>query len=472
MVEAPDFDRNMLLLATQISHQQEMKGALLLVLEALLKTLKPNNSGETAVEAMTLIRCIIRLALGLIGEPTANKTTLIDTLLNHFRTAKILTEAACAQKAMSLISKDVSWLWRTAYNCAVEGCFSAVSGRVAANGQVNTEQVSAVTAEIVACRKRIASIMEKGKIQKDDEVLRVQYFIHTLQVFEAEFLTRAKSWDRVPQLIEEIVNSGPLVLGTYEAVADVLYDTVNLDILYGCLEYLMLDTMTQALLRASLDHNHLSVGKFSRWLRAICTIILVRNTPEDRFKAIGYVEQALTVIEDSHDTDQSYPMDERQWLLATSYNSGIECLHGGMLDEAKRWFEASTVICRFVPDGQDRAKKVRASVVNVVTLSLRLRVLTTTSALLIYRYPIRTPTSFRAMDPDEGVIYTAFGHGADQTESVCCSRFTTYTIVLAAWRFFSLEFSFSLGSGSLSAGISLSSAAFFVTQACSCSATA
>jgi hypothetical protein len=30
-----------------------------------------------------------------------------------------------------------------------------------------------------------------------------------------------------------------------------------------------------------------------------------------------------------------------------------------LLDEAKRWFESSTVICKFVPDGQKRADKVR-----------------------------------------------------------------------------------------------------------------
>jgi len=77
-------------------------------------------------------------------------------------------------------------------------------------------------------------------------------------------------------------------------------------------------------------------------------------------------------------------MDERQWLLATAYNTGTECLQfvipplamcfiihpsfvllfdvsssSSMLDEAKRWFEASTVICRFVPGGQQRAEKVR-----------------------------------------------------------------------------------------------------------------
>jgi len=91
------------------------------------------------------------------------------------------------------------------------------------------------------------------------------------------------------------------------------------------------------------------VEKFSRWLRAICTILLARNTSGDRVKAIGYVEQAATVIEDNHNGEEPYPMDERQWLLATSYNTGVECLHGSMLDEAKRWFEASTVICRFIP---------------------------------------------------------------------------------------------------------------------------
>jgi hypothetical protein len=73
MLRSPDFDRKMLLLATQISHQSEMKVVLLSVLEALLKTLKVGDSGEVVVEAMTLIRCIIRLALGLLAEPATNQ---------------------------------------------------------------------------------------------------------------------------------------------------------------------------------------------------------------------------------------------------------------------------------------------------------------------------------------------------------------------------------------------------------------
>jgi len=71
-------------------------------------------------------------------------------------------------------------------------------------------------------------------------------------------------------------------------------------------------------------------------------------------------------------------MDERYWLVSTAYNTGIECLQfvidvfpivsvvgrltlvrsACCLDEARRWFESSTVLCRFVPDGKVRSEKI------------------------------------------------------------------------------------------------------------------
>jgi hypothetical protein len=72
MVNAPDFDRSMLLLATQLSHESEMKTLLLVVLEALLNTLKTRESANMITEAITLTRCIIRLVSKLLAEPVAN----------------------------------------------------------------------------------------------------------------------------------------------------------------------------------------------------------------------------------------------------------------------------------------------------------------------------------------------------------------------------------------------------------------
>ena len=100
----------------------------------------------------------------------------------------------------------------------------------------------------------------------------------------------------------------------------------------------------QSILHASLDHAMLSIEKFSRWLRAICGILLSHNSAASRAKAAGYVEQAVRVLQE-HTSDtlhqvyltvcsgtailiprQNYPMDERQWLMGTAYNTGIECL--------------------------------------------------------------------------------------------------------------------------------------------------
>ncbi|KAF8883838.1 hypothetical protein BD779DRAFT_1674370 [Infundibulicybe gibba] len=363
MVKAPDFDRKMLLLATQISHQSEMK------------------HGEAVVEALTLIRCIIRLVLNLLLEPGANKIVLINTVVDHFRTAKILTDAACAQKAISLIIKTCHGYGGQPTTAR----FRAVRSGNNMGLHIGIEvRLRAIAAEIRSCKARTTNIMNKN-IFGEGDIYRTEYFVHTLRVFEAELLAQLKDWDGLSQVIEDVVTSGSMAACTYEAVADILWIERDCPIngkmkLYFAVMFKfgrppttqVLYEALEAILRASLDHNTLSVEKFSRWLRAICTITLARNTPADRVKAIGYVEQAMTVMEGSNESEEPYPMDERQWLLGTSYNTGAECLHASMLDEAKRWFEASTVICKFIPGGKDRAEKHHESSQLLSDISIQL----------------------------------------------------------------------------------------------------
>lgn len=403
MRHSAGFDRKMLLLATQMTHQLELKGVLLSALEALLATLtsESGSAGDAVVDAMTLIRCIIRLVLKLMSDPTAKQRVLIDIAVKHFRTARALTKSACEQKTFALISKDVSWLWRTAYNCAVQGCsewneceeqiceffdiarsilescceaspvdldgdtyvhlmnasFSAVSGKAfltreaMTNGVVEEDQPRAVSAEISTCKKNIVNFLDQKKLPNETDVTRAQYFVHTLRVFEVEFLAQLKRWDDIAAVVAEAADSGVLATGTYEAIADILWISKEcpMNVLYVSLE---------AILRASLDHGTFSVERFARWLRAICTIVLARNASADRLKAVGYIEQAVAVMESTNDTEEPYPMDERHWLLATAYNTGVESLHASSLDEAKRWFEVATTICKFIPAGRERASKV------------------------------------------------------------------------------------------------------------------
>ncbi|KIM81848.1 hypothetical protein PILCRDRAFT_8503 [Piloderma croceum F 1598] len=425
MARAPDFDRKMLILATQLAHESDMKGLLLSVLDALLQT-SNIPEGNMVTEAMVLIRCAIRLILKLMTEPAANQPILIGTLVEHFRTAKRLIEAACAEQKSTLVMKDVSWLWRTAYNCAIQGCsewkdaeaqatelfeisrelitvycnvalvevdvdvylhavkasFAATSGRVFAvrhllhNGSLKGQngQLQVIAADIQSCKERILDIMNKFEIRAEEDVSRVRSFVHVLRIFETEMICHLKDWDAMKHTIAEAIRSDTLAVITFEAIADILWTEKDcpVDVLFAALE---------ALLHASLDRSCLSVEKFSRWLRAICTILLSRNGTADRVKALGYVEQSFAVMDtsggDPADTNAFYPMDERQWLLGTSYNTGIECLQfvlflcmdfkallklafhsASLLDEARRWFESSTVICKFVPDGENRAQKI------------------------------------------------------------------------------------------------------------------
>jgi hypothetical protein len=50
-----------------------------------------------------------------------------------------------------------------------------------------------------------------------------------------------------------------------------------------------------------LDAGALSIGKFSRWLRVLISILLERGNDIDRVKAVGYVEQAAGVMADHAD---------------------------------------------------------------------------------------------------------------------------------------------------------------------------
>lgn len=73
MVQAPSFDRKMLLMATQMAHESDMKNLLLIVLLELLSSVRGREGLDADVEAITLIRCMIRLVVRLLSDPVADK---------------------------------------------------------------------------------------------------------------------------------------------------------------------------------------------------------------------------------------------------------------------------------------------------------------------------------------------------------------------------------------------------------------
>jgi hypothetical protein len=129
-------------------------------------------------------------------------------------------------------------------------------------------------------------------------------------------------------------------------------------------------------------------------------MLLARNTAPDRLKAIGYVEQAIIVLEEHGGDDVGdevmtiWPLDQvthsfvlppkrhTRWTSVigfsrlpitrglnafstalacrpyTSFTHDLFFSSVSLLDDARRWFEASSRLCRYVPDGDVRGKKV------------------------------------------------------------------------------------------------------------------
>ncbi|KIO03245.1 hypothetical protein M404DRAFT_625830 [Pisolithus tinctorius Marx 270] len=285
MAEATDFDRRMLLLACRLAHDSDMKSLLLSVLMALLDTLNFRIDVENLTEAMTLIRCIIRLTLKLLGQPGANIPPLVKTLLNYFKNAKILLENVACEN-FALVIRDLSWLWRTAYNCAIDGCsdwdnhgeevsnafdiarqllelyiaktltevepstyvyianasFAATSGRViivrerlSGAEAVEPEVLRSLSAEIKSCAGRIAGLLDK--VPPADRS-HLQSFLHFLRVFHVESASHLGGWPSVLETIEEATRDQHQSLVTYEAIGDVLWENKNcpINVLYAALE--------------------------------------------------------------------------------------------------------------------------------------------------------------------------------------------------------------------------------------------
>ncbi|CAE6413964.1 unnamed protein product [Rhizoctonia solani] len=424
MLGASDFDRKMLLLATQLAHETKQKTLLLAILEAMYKTLQREPHVDVETEGITLVRCSIRILLDLLKEPLAATLQLIESLKNHLQRALDLIKIMASKNNLAIIAKDLSWLWRTAYNAAVAGCqdweelvvaeifdlarelMEAYSTTLAAvqdsEGDVSAfilvhgvieriigqvfvarrlgstpeamELYTKLATDVATFRKITVGILTDGAFDGDD---RPDYMINLFFTFEMEVLCRLHQWQRIKDVVEAATEMECVTSTTLEAMADLLVEltffpvlhllfTTSLDsgqkmhvqpmvgsLLYGALE---------AMLRSSLKSKNISIDKFSRWLRALCTILLARNRQQDRVSAISFIEQAVEVIKDNKDEsgDQMYAHDEREWLLHITFNTGVERLAVSDIQEAKRWIETATVLAGLVHNSDAASEKINA----------------------------------------------------------------------------------------------------------------
>lgn len=91
----------------------------------------------------------------------------------------------------------------------------------------------------------------------------------------------------------------------------------------------VLSVALEAMLHVCLDRGAVEIDKFSRWLRAICNVLLARNQTADRMKALSYVEQAIEVIRESPADDEANPSQVSP-SSSSSLHSVLSCNQSGL----------------------------------------------------------------------------------------------------------------------------------------------
>jgi hypothetical protein len=67
---------------------------------------------------------------------------------------------------------------------------------------IQEERLRASTAEIKAARDKITDICNRNVVQDGQHSDRLQYFVHALRIYEAEFSVQLKEWKRLSQIVE------------------------------------------------------------------------------------------------------------------------------------------------------------------------------------------------------------------------------------------------------------------------------
>jgi hypothetical protein len=72
---------------------------------------------------------------------------------------------------------------------------------------IQEDRLRTSTAEIKAAMVKIFDISNRNVMQDERDSDRLQYFIHALRIYEAEFSVQLKEWKRVSQIVEVLISS-------------------------------------------------------------------------------------------------------------------------------------------------------------------------------------------------------------------------------------------------------------------------
>ncbi|CDZ98375.1 Tetratricopeptide-like helical [Phaffia rhodozyma] len=370
MSRCQDNSGKMIMLTTQLASDASLSRLLEISLSTLLDAIQTGTFPEAEKSTVfVLIRCLVRLSLKQLENlPTevgddANRLGLENTLLRHFEAGLEKSIEAVASQEASQAEKEISWLYKQAYNAAVTGCqqgwsescvykmfelsssmmdifqkvsfvtdpdlpfnnclasFAACSGRMLEareqDGEAKKSSLQILGRNIETCLKTCRQVVDPQSDSPRSD--KIKEMIMVLIAFQVEASCALQEWKKAETIVEEFMAKKEASVQLFESLANIIWrqDGCPTDVVY---------TILRRILFSSLDLDLIpSLDKLSRWLRTLISILNARGRASDIEESLSLLNQGIDLLKaNAGSLSQSYPEDEVEWLLAVAWNKGNE----------------------------------------------------------------------------------------------------------------------------------------------------
>ncbi|WWC94693.1 hypothetical protein V866_001541 [Kwoniella sp. B9012] len=375
IIACQDVQPSQILLITSLAEKKGSKVLLFAALQTLLNALqRPGLKEGLKVESLTVIR--------LQFDDNAEKEVLGETIVGLLDSAIALLRQNPQEYGSQV--NDISWLFRIAYNVAVEQ-LADLSAKVLsdlfdrsaqlidwyrdfnpAGLDSNLEKIRASTMFSCFCGKTFQYrdlpegeeklllrtqltqyyAIVKQAIPHDDEG-KSNKMRDLLEVYHVELLCDASNWELVGGLVASFkstnLSDSDRSIRKLEIVLNLLLDYPE------CPPKLIHDTL-DTIIKTCVITNEAEVVRFSRWIRGIMMILLPKNGLGEQITVKAYLSRVHKVLQTTLGS-QNYPHDEMQWLIATTWNRGLNDYHHSRLNDARSWFGLCLKLADCMPGG-------------------------------------------------------------------------------------------------------------------------
>ncbi|KAJ9115466.1 hypothetical protein QFC22_005224 [Naganishia vaughanmartiniae] len=382
LAEAPDCSERHLTLAIQSAVDSANQAVMKAAMRALL-SFKPRDPGDNPSGGITLVRALIRLYLKDMDVGAVDIDFVVREVLNLFHQAVEICRKLQEAGQLVVYAKDCAWLYKTAYNLALQGlsswentdsiltCFEVAVDLmriyhnlqgVTADTQLPQQMLLGLHAclcgRVFAARsaenneertrlwQQARDILTAHQIALDNCPSPSPEIRAQAVILEVEILGSLNQWEEIKTLLQSTSVQG-LPLQVCEAIADISFQNgTPITVTY----------MLQTLALKISTHTNQSGVVVLRWLRSMIDLLIHR-------KDTGDLENALLHIERTRDIAQSRlnevrDSEELEWLLATSWNQGLDYINLSDIGHAKAWLEQAISFCSLLPNGEVRLAQV------------------------------------------------------------------------------------------------------------------